>query len=83
MPREYVTKRGVAGILALVFSILLYTCAPASSEETDLEMQKETETVEHRTESGDTDEDAPLALSRGKVRMLCHARLNDFEKEII
>ena len=56
--------------------------AATESEETGQETQSEPETVDQTTETSGVDE-APLALTYGNVRMLCHARLNDFEKEII
>ena len=82
MCKKNLLKRGLAGILTLALCLLMCTCASAPPEATGQETQSEPETVDQTTETSGV-EDAPLALSRGTVRMLCHARLNDFEKEII
>ena len=82
MCKKNLLKRGLAGILTLALCLLMCTCASAPPEATGRETQNEPETVDQTSEDVGGEE-APTALAHGTVRMLCHARLNDFEKEIL
>ena len=69
-------------VFAFLLAFLFAFSGCIMQSETEPYTEAITEIASQATEASG-DETIPLALTRGDVRMLCPAKLNDFEKEII